>query len=51
MKCENCNRNDLKEIDFYWHQRESKTLKNKKCKDCLRKEREKKNEENKMYQF
>lgn len=49
MNCNNCHRPNLTRDDFYLQKRESTTLKNKKCKYCLREEANKKNRGRREY--
>ena len=46
VKCSNCH--ELKEEDnFYWHERENRTLKSRECISCISKKSKKKRQEKK----
>ena len=46
IKCSTCHK-DKEEDEFYWHNRESKTLKSDECKTCISEKNKKKREEKK----
>lgn len=51
MKCSNkyCKHNSLTPDDFYWHERDTKTLKSTKCKYCICEENKQKRLQEKQY--
>ncbi len=47
VKCSNC-KQEKPEDEFYWHHRESKTLRSTECKNCINEKAKQKRKEKKQ---